>query len=158
MDHFLLVSVRDAKAREFESLVQTFSMSMFEYDIRFTQLSRYVLNFVLTEEMKVKRFVNGLVEPLFIVVEPQKFASYSLVVDCARMIEIRSAKSCTAQEKIKKAKIEGHQGRRDFNVGRDSSFSNRQGQQWETLGFHQGNGSGSTIVVRHDQKTFIPSR
>ena len=81
MDHFQPISVQDAKAHEFEALVQTFSMFVFEYNICFTRLSCYTPNLVSTEEMKVKRFVKGLIEPLFRAVAPQKFTSYSLVME-----------------------------------------------------------------------------
>ncbi|XWS48174.1 hypothetical protein CRYUN_Cryun13aG0050400 [Craigia yunnanensis] len=56
--------------------------------------------------MKVKRFVNGLVKPLFRDVAPQKFTSYSSAVDYARLIKIWSVESCVARERTKKARIE----------------------------------------------------
>ncbi|EOX94266.1 Uncharacterized protein TCM_003838 [Theobroma cacao] len=65
LDRFLPLSVCNARAREFEASVQTFSMTVFDYDIKFTQLSRYVPYLVYTEKMKIQRFVDGLVEPLF---------------------------------------------------------------------------------------------
>ena len=48
-----------------ETLVQTSSMTVSEYDIKFTQLARYAPYLVSTEEMKIQRFVDGLVEQLF---------------------------------------------------------------------------------------------
>ncbi|WRX27055.1 Reverse transcriptase/retrotransposon-derived protein [Theobroma cacao] len=47
--------VCNAKAREFETLVQTSSMMVSEYDIKFTQLALYVPYLVSTEEMKIQR-------------------------------------------------------------------------------------------------------
>ncbi|EOY21530.1 DNA/RNA polymerases superfamily protein, putative isoform 2 [Theobroma cacao] len=129
MDRSLPASVRYGEAREFEVLVQTRTMSVSEYDIRFTQLSRYAPYLVPTEEMKVKRFVDGLVWPLFRAIGPQRFDSYSSAVDCARRIEMRSVESCVAHVKTKKARMEGHQ------VCSDSSTS-----------------------PVHDQRTFSPLR
>ena len=70
MEQFILESVRRAKAREFEDLKKMPIMSVTEYDIKFTQLSRYAPHLVLMERMRIKRFVDGLVKPLFLAVAP----------------------------------------------------------------------------------------
>ncbi|WRX29260.1 Retrotransposon gag domain - like 10 [Theobroma cacao] len=77
LDWFLPLSVCNARAREFETLVQTSSMTVSEYDIKFTQLSRYALYLVSIEELKIQRFVDGLVEPLFRAVASRDFITYS---------------------------------------------------------------------------------
>ncbi|WRX19289.1 Retrotransposon gag domain - like 10 [Theobroma cacao] len=41
MERFLPESVRDAKAQEFETLIQAPGMTVSDYDIQFTQLSSY---------------------------------------------------------------------------------------------------------------------
>ena len=61
----MLESLREAKAREFELLKQTESMSVLDYDAKFNQLVRYAPHRVMTENMKAKRFVEGLEEYLF---------------------------------------------------------------------------------------------
>ncbi|XP_017976442.1 PREDICTED: uncharacterized protein LOC108661959 [Theobroma cacao] len=127
LDQFLPLSVRNARAREFETLIQTSSMTVLEYDIKFTQLAKYAPYLVSTEEIKIQRFVDGLVEPLFRAVASQDFTTYSAVVDCAQRIEMRTSESRAIRDRAKKTKIEGYQGRRDFNSGMSSS--NRQGPQ-----------------------------
>ena len=62
---FLPESVRDARAREFETLVQADRMTVIEYDVTFTRLSRFAPHLIATEEMKVKRFINGLRDYLY---------------------------------------------------------------------------------------------
>ena len=109
MERFVPESVRRAKAREFEDLKQLPSMSVAEYDIKFTQLSRYAPYLVPTEKMKIERFIDGLVRPLFRAVAPQMktFPSYAAAVDCARMIEMKEMEVRVSQERTKKFKSEG---------------------------------------------------
>ncbi|EOY31674.1 Uncharacterized protein TCM_038716 [Theobroma cacao] len=52
--------IEEARAHEFEMLVQTLSMTVLEYNIKFIELSRYASYLVAIEEIKVMRFVNGL--------------------------------------------------------------------------------------------------
>ncbi|WRX29259.1 Reverse transcriptase domain - like 10 [Theobroma cacao] len=127
LDRFLPLSVRNARAREFETLVQTSSMTVSEYDIKFTQLARYAPYLISTEEMKIQRFVDGLVEPLFRAVASRDFTTYSAAVDRAQRIEMRTSESRAARDRAKRGKTEGYQGRRDFSSG--GSSSSRQGPQ-----------------------------
>ncbi|EOY19242.1 Uncharacterized protein TCM_044240 [Theobroma cacao] len=53
------MAVHNARAREFETLVQTSSMTVSEYDIKFKQLARYAPYLVSTEEMKIQREASG---------------------------------------------------------------------------------------------------
>ncbi|XP_070042681.1 uncharacterized protein [Nicotiana tomentosiformis] len=64
IDHFLLAETKAAHATEFESLKQG-SMSVWEYHIRFTCLSKYAIYMFPTIEARVRRFVQGL-SPLVI--------------------------------------------------------------------------------------------
>ncbi|XP_021297784.1 uncharacterized protein LOC110426803 [Herrania umbratica] len=93
-----------------------------EYDVKFTQLARYVPYLISTKEMKIRRFVDGLVEPLFKGVSSREFDFYASVVDCAQKIEMRIVKTKIAKDRSKRAKIESH---RDFRGNRGSS-STRQ--------------------------------
>ncbi|WRX16228.1 zinc finger protein [Theobroma cacao] len=77
--------------------------------------------------MKIQRFVDGLVEPLFRTVASQDFTTYSTAVDCAQHIEIRTSESRVAMDRGKRARTEGYQGRRYFSSGGLSS--SRQGPQ-----------------------------
>ena len=56
--------------------------------------------------MRIERFIDGLVRPLYRAVTPQMktFPSYSATVDCARMLEMKARAS---QERTKKHKSEG---------------------------------------------------
>ncbi|WRX19285.1 zinc finger protein [Theobroma cacao] len=85
--------LEDVAAREFEALVQTLSMTVSEYDIKFIQLARYAPYLVSTEEIKIQRFVDGLMEPLFRAVASRDFNTYSTVVDCAQRIKMRTSES-----------------------------------------------------------------
>ncbi|WRX09993.1 Retrotransposon gag domain - like 8 [Theobroma cacao] len=123
------------RAREFEALVQTPGMTVSEYDIKFTQLSRYAPYLVSTKEMKIQRFVDGLVEPLFQVVASRDFNTYSAVVDCAQRIEMRTSESRVVRDRAKRLKHKGSDspsasivvGQRTFSVGRQQDT--RQGSQ-----------------------------
>ena len=109
MGTFILKSVERVKAREFEDLKQLISLSMAKYDIKFTQLSRYAPHLVPTKKMKIKRFIDGLVRPLFRVVAPQmkSFPSYAAIMDCAKMLEIKEMEVHASQERTKKSRTEG---------------------------------------------------
>jgi hypothetical protein len=60
-------------------------MTMDEYDLKSTQLSRYVEHLLLTKEWKVKRFIRGLKSLIYMV--SQVFSSFSTTIDSARLIE-----------------------------------------------------------------------
>lgn len=99
---------------------------------------------VFTKEMKIKRFVDGLVEPLFRVVASRDFNTYSAALDCAQQIKMKTSESKVARDKPKRAKTEGYQGHRDFNSG-VSSFS-RQGPQKDSRLPKQGSDLASANV------------
>ena len=60
VERYMPESLRDAKAREFELLKQTEGMSVLDYDTIFNQLARYAPHMVVTDNIKAKRFANGL--------------------------------------------------------------------------------------------------
>ncbi|WRX23201.1 Reverse transcriptase domain - like 10 [Theobroma cacao] len=155
LDRFLPLSVGNAKAREFEALVQTSSMTMSDYNIKLTQLSQYKPYLVSTEDMKIQRFVDGLMEPLFRVVASRDFNTYSATMDCAQRIEIRTSESKAARHRAKRAKTKGYQGRRDFNSG--ISSSSHQGPQRDSRLPQQGSNL-TNASVGSGQKTFSEGR
>ncbi|EOY08582.1 Uncharacterized protein TCM_023237 [Theobroma cacao] len=59
--------------------------------------------------------MDGLMEPLFRAIASKDFDTYSTPVDYTQRIEMRSNESRVAKDSVKRAKIEGHQGRRDFS-------------------------------------------
>ena len=59
MDKYFPDTARHAKAQEFLELKQG-TMTVMEYVARFTELARFVDDYVATDMTKVKRFENGL--------------------------------------------------------------------------------------------------
>ena len=59
MDKFFPASTRNAKAREFLELKQG-SMTVIEYIAKFTELARFVDDYVVTKIAKVRKFEDGL--------------------------------------------------------------------------------------------------
>ena len=61
------------------------------------------------EQMRIERFINGLVKPLYKVVAPQikTFPSYLAIVDCAKMLEMKKMETHASHERTKKHKVEG---------------------------------------------------
>ena len=83
-------SLCDAKAREFKLLKQTEGMSVLDYDTKFNQLAKYTPHMVMTDNMKAKRFANGLEEYLFKVVPLTRTSTYSDVLDTTLCFEARA--------------------------------------------------------------------
>ena len=71
--------------------------------------------------MRIKRFIDGPVRPLYRAVTPQMktFPSYSAAMDYARMLEMKEIEAHASQERTKKHKSEGAYG------GQSSGTSNK---------------------------------
>ena len=104
VERFMPKSLCDAKAREFELLKQTEGMSVLDYDTKFNQLARYAPHMVMTDNMKAKRFANGLKEYLFRAIPLTRTSTYSDVLDTALRFEARTKERQVEQEPRKKAK------------------------------------------------------
>ena len=155
LERFLPESVRRARAKQFEELEQTPSMTVAEYDIQFTQLSRYAPHLVPTERMRIERFIDGLVRPLFRAVAPQmkSFPSYSAAVECAKMLEM---KEMDVREKAKRTKFEG-----GFSGQSSGAQSKKSGPQAPKVVPQRPMGSitqssASSQRERYDQRGFGP--
>ncbi|KAJ8764775.1 hypothetical protein K2173_009176 [Erythroxylum novogranatense] len=74
------------KAREFLNLMQR-DMSVSEYELKFTQLSRYAANIVATEEDKCRKFEGGLHLGIREKVLIHNFCDYQQLVDAALQAE-----------------------------------------------------------------------
>jgi hypothetical protein len=74
--------------KEFQDLKQG-SMTVSEYVTRFTQLSRYALNDVDTDEKKQECFLNGLDDGLAYALEVRDFENFQTMVDKALVLENR---------------------------------------------------------------------
>ena len=90
VERFMPKSLRDVKAREFELLKQTKGMSVLDYDTKFNQLARYAPHMVMKDNMKAKRFANGLEEYLFRAIPLTRTSTYSDVLDTALHFEARA--------------------------------------------------------------------
>jgi hypothetical protein len=64
-------------------------MTVSEYVTRFTQLSRYALNDVDTDEKKQECFLNGLDDGLVYTLEVRDFENFQTMVDKALVLENR---------------------------------------------------------------------
>ena len=64
-------------------LKQSESMTVIEYDAMFNKLANYASHLVVTNNMKAKRFANGLRDYLFKVVPVSQTSTYSDVLDAA---------------------------------------------------------------------------
>ncbi|CAM8999655.1 unnamed protein product [Rhodiola kirilowii] len=132
LDRFLPVSVRDSRAREFESLKHE-GMSITDYANRFTVLSVYAPHLVPTEDMRVKRFISGLRDSIFHSMASAEFPSFSKVVDKALAIEDRQLQARATRDQRKRshedvAAESGRDRRGQFRGGRPY-FSQRGGHQ-----------------------------
>ena len=56
---FIPAHIRDQKVREFQDLVQG-DMTVYQYEVRFTQLSCFTEALITPEPQRVRRFVEGL--------------------------------------------------------------------------------------------------
>ncbi|XP_073268753.1 uncharacterized protein [Populus alba] len=104
LERFLPESVREARSYEFEKLVQG-DLTVTEYEVEFTWLSRFVGYLVPTEERKIKRFIRGLNSYLFKAIGAHEFKTYSAVVDRARAIEARELEDDLSVGSIKRPKV-----------------------------------------------------
>ena len=59
MSKYFPASARHAKAREFLELKQA-TMTMLEYVAKLTELARFVVDYVATDMIKVRKFEDGL--------------------------------------------------------------------------------------------------
>lgn len=89
LEHFLPDSMREARTREFETLMQTPSMSMVEYSVKFTKLVRYAPYLTVTKAMQTQWFVNGLLYQLYRVVASHEFTNYSKELNYAQRLELK---------------------------------------------------------------------
>ena len=87
VERFMPKSLQDAKTREIELLKQTKGMLVLDFDTKFNQLTRYAPHMVMTNNIKAKRFANGLKEYLFRAVPLTRTSTYSDVLDMALHFE-----------------------------------------------------------------------
>jgi hypothetical protein len=86
--HHVPLGVMKLNKKEFEDLKQG-SMSVSEYVTRFTQLSRYAPDNVVTNEKKQDWFLNNLNDGLAYVLEARDFVNFQGMADKALVLENR---------------------------------------------------------------------
>jgi hypothetical protein len=102
--------------KEFKDLKQG-SMSVSEYATHFTQLSRYALDNIDTDEKKQDWFLNGLNDGLAYALEACDFTNFQDMVDKALVLENRRG----IMERKRKMQCTGSQGSNTrFRVGSSS--------------------------------------
>ncbi|XP_070050594.1 uncharacterized protein [Nicotiana tomentosiformis] len=110
IDHFFPAETKASHATKFENLKQG-SMSVWEYHMRFTRMSKYSIYMLPTVEARVRRFVQGL-SPL-VINEAATTAlnfdmNYGKMVAFAQTIETRKLKNKMEQESNNKARSAGN--------------------------------------------------
>ncbi|XP_070057037.1 uncharacterized protein [Nicotiana tomentosiformis] len=119
MDHFLPAETKVARATEFESLEQG-SVSVWDYHMEFTCLSKYAIHILPTMEAMVHRFIQGL-SPLVInevaTAALNSDMNYGKMVAFAQATENRKLKNRMEHEGSSKA-------RSTSNFGGSSSGGN----------------------------------
>ena len=105
---FLPTSKRANLAADFEKLKQTLGMLVIEYDMEFTRLSRYAPPLVATEALRAKRFIRGLVDPLFITLALHiGKVTYVEAMNVTLLIESSKIERRASEEATKKPKTLG---------------------------------------------------
>ena len=115
VERFTPESLREAKAREFELLKQIEGMPIVDYDTKSNQLVRYAPHMVVKENMKAKRFANGLKEYLFGVVPLTRTSTD--VLNKTLCFEARAKERQIEQEPRKKVKTGGQVFRQSETIG-----------------------------------------
>lgn len=85
------------------------NLTLVEYEAKFTELSRFVPEFVSTEEKRAKRFQLGLKPWIRTRVAPFELTDYATVVQKASIIEAESEQAQIGRES-KKRKFESQKG------------------------------------------------
>ena len=82
LDPFFPLELREAKLREFMNLRQC-SMSVREYSLKFTKLSKYASTIIANPRAKMSRFMSGLNDTL---VNASHSAMLNTKMDIARLM------------------------------------------------------------------------
>ncbi|XP_070039508.1 uncharacterized protein [Nicotiana tomentosiformis] len=121
---FLPVETKAARAAEFESLKQG-SISVWEYHMRFTRLSKYAIYMLPTMEARLRRFVQGL--SLLVINEAATAAlnsdiNYGKMVAFSQATKTRKLKNKMERESSSKARFTGNFGGSSGGGGGRSTY------------------------------------
>ncbi|XP_070045536.1 uncharacterized protein [Nicotiana tomentosiformis] len=110
IDHFLPAETKAARAAEFEGLRQG-SLSVWEYHMKFTHLSKYAIYMLPIMEARVHRFMEGI-SPLVIneaaMAALNSDMNYGKIVAFAQAMEYRKLKRKTNQNNNNKTRSAGN--------------------------------------------------
>ncbi|GFZ16761.1 hypothetical protein Acr_26g0000310 [Actinidia rufa] len=98
-------ALQNAKCAEFEQLKQT-GKTITEYEAAFTNLAKYAPHLVATDEMRARRFEDGLRYEIKRVIRPLVLPTYADVLDRAIIVE---------QDKMEKRNYFDSKKRQNFN-------------------------------------------
>ena len=98
-------ALQNAKCAEFEQLKQT-GKTIAEYEAAFTNLAEYAPHLVSTDEMRARRFEDGLRYEIKRVIRPLVLPTYADVLDRAIIVE---------QDEMEKRKYFDNKKRQNFN-------------------------------------------
>ncbi|XP_059639009.1 uncharacterized protein LOC132281311 [Cornus florida] len=129
-DKYFSQSVKEKKATEFTQLEQNNEMSVCEYEMKFTELSRFVPHIVANELHKVRKFERGLVSYVKKFVVGHRFDTYARVVECAMAVE-ENNNIAFQKQKERRAEHKG-KGASSTQQNQSSSQQNQGGQQQQT--------------------------
>ncbi|KAF7808124.1 DNA/RNA polymerases superfamily protein [Senna tora] len=150
LERFLPESVREARAREFLLFKQTSEMTVAEYSTQLIRLSKYAPNSTSTERELIKRFVQGLLPPLFraMVSQINQFESYAVALDCATRIEMREKEEDDAAKKRKRGGEDRYGGSSTGGFSKGTKAHTHQRFSQSPSGF-----SASSYVSPNRQRT-----
>ena len=92
LDRFFPMVVQEQKRKEFATLLQR-TMSVTEYEIKFTSLSRFAKDMVAEEKWKCRKFEEGLVPDIAELVVVHAYTNYRALVDGALRAERQLAET-----------------------------------------------------------------
>src|SRR5688572_3403425 len=125
LDHFFPLELREAKMREFMNLRQG-SMSVREYALKFTKLSKYASTIIANPRVKMSQFMSGLNDTL---VNACRSAMLNTEMDIARlMTHMEEVEGQNMKEqRIREFKRARHEG--NFAKGGGNGGKQPQGQR-----------------------------
>ena len=92
LDRFFPMVVQEQKRQEFSNLLQR-TMSVTEYEIKFTSLSRFAKDMVTDEKWKCRKFEGGLIPDIAQMVVVHAYSNYRSLVDGALRAERQLAET-----------------------------------------------------------------
>jgi hypothetical protein len=129
--HHIPSGIMKLKKKEFLSLAQ-WNISVSEYHDRFTQLSRYALEEVNTDEKRQERFLEGLIRPLNYQLQSHTFPNFQTLLN--KVIGLES----------KRREFSDHKRKFQGQSSRNTRQNNSQGSQ-----FRSGNQGGNNYQMQH---------